>query len=245
MTVNREDDLTLWRRYKDGDQQALTPLMTNFEGMLNRWLSVHKTPALPPYVMRQEALTHLKKAIDTYDPSHGAKLSTHVHWALKKGTRLINRHANPGRLPDQRALMIGRFEEARTELGERFGRPATAQELADHFKADFTLSPQKQKDFSLKQITRLEKEIRHEVIPDEGFGDFAKDESDAREDMAINYVYDSLPSKDQAIFEHLTGFGGKPILKANKIAKMFSVSPTTIGKKKKRFAEMLQQVLPA
>jgi DNA-directed RNA polymerase sigma subunit (sigma70/sigma32) len=245
MTTPRQDDLELWRRYKGGEQTALVPLLGNFEGVINRWVTTHATPNLPGSVLRQEALTHIKKAIDSYDPKHNTKLNTHVHWAMKKGTRLINRHANVGRLPDQRALMVGRFKAAKAELSDRSGRPATAQELADYFKADFTLSPQQQRDFSLRQITRLEKELREEKLPTDERGEIGQSENDSRETMAINLVYSSLVPRDQSIFEHLTGYGGKPILKANKIAKMFSVSPTTIGKKKKRFGEMLQQALPA
>lgn len=245
MSERKQDDISLWTRYRGGDSGALVPLLTNYEGVINRWVNQHTTPHLPNTVLRQEAITHVKKAIDSYDPTKGAALNTHVHWALKKGTRLINRHANVGRLPDQRALMVGRFKAAREELAERLGRPPSAQELAEHFKADFTLTPQQQHDFSLKQIARLEKELRAERTPTDERGDWGVEEHDAREDLAIRLVYDSLTPKDQSIFEHLTGFGGKPILKANRIAKMFSVSPTTIGKKKKKFGEMLQEVLPS
>lgn len=245
MSTPRPDDMELWKRYKGGDSTALAPLISNFEGVINRWVSSHPSPNLPTPVLRQEALTHIMKAIGTYDPSHGAKLNTHVHWAMKKGTRLLNRHANVGRLPDQRALMVGRFKAAKQELEERFGRPATSQELTDYFKADFTLSPQQQKDFSLRQIVRLEKEIREEKMPTEERAELGQTENDTRESMAISYVFDSLVPKDQAIFEHLTGYGGKPVLKANKIARMFGVSPTTIGKKKRKFGEMLQEALPA
>lgn len=244
MTERKQDDMALWTKYKGGDQGALVPLLTNYEGVINRWVGQHATPHLPNAVLRQEAITHIKKAIDSYNPTKGAALNTHVHWALKKGTRLINRHANVGRLPDQRALMVGRFRAAKDELSERLGRPPSAQEIADHFKADFTLSSQRQNDFSIKQISRLETELRSERTPSDDRGDFGVDEHDAREDLAIRLVYDSLTPRDQSIFEHLTGFGGKPVLKANRIAKMFDVSATTIGKKKRKFGEMLQGVLP-
>jgi hypothetical protein len=46
-------------------------------------------------------------------------------------------------------------------------------------------------------------------------------------------VYSDLGSRDQLIFEGLTGFGGKPIKKKSEIAKALGVSPAVITNRAK------------
>lgn len=244
MTISTDAEMQLWHRYKSGDKAALGPLMRKFEGMVNVWVSQTQSAAIPGSVRKAEAWKHVKAAIDTYDPGRGAKLSTHVHNRLRKGTRFINTYSDVARMPEERQRLIGAFRFAKDSLTEKHGRPPSVAELYDYFQADTSLNESKRRSLSLRQIARLEREIRPEVITDTSQDfDTIMMENDPKFDMALNTVYMSLTPRDQKIFEHQTGYLGQPVLKNVEIARMVGVSPTTVGKKKRKFQGMMDLAL--
>jgi len=240
-----DEEMRLWRQYKGGDKSSLGPLMLRFKGLVNSWVNQHKSPAIPDTVLKQEAWKHVKIGIDTYDARFGAKLTTHIRNKMRKGTRLIHTYADVARLPEQRSLLIRDFKDARATLTEKRGRPPSVGELYDVFQADRTLGDSKKNALSLRQIARLEREVRDEVIG--GNMDLEQSvtstENDPKFELGLNIVYQSLAPRDQKIFEHTTGYLGQPVLKNVQIARLVGVSPTTIGKKKKRFQGMMDLAL--
>lgn len=238
-----ERDLELWHRYKAGDQRALSPLLKQFRGQVNRWVSKNSTPNLPQSAMEMEAWKNVKKAIDTFDPSRNTKLLTHANWQLMKGQRFIGTHADVGFITEERRRMVGKFKEAVEELERRHGRPPSLMELEEYFKGSLTLSLDDRKKFSRKNLARLMKEVRRDLTPTPEGEEYGEMEHDPTEALALHTVYSSLTPRDQVIFEHATGYEGMPVLKNVEIARMVGVSPTTIGKRKKKFAGMLEQAL--
>jgi len=245
MIYNPDEEVALWRQWRTGDKAVLGPLMRRYDGQVNSWVNAHKSPAIPDTTLKMEAWKQVKKSLDTYDPNRGAKLSTHIGWGLRKGTRLIHNYADAARLPEQRSLMVGSFKAGTAHLTEKLGRPPSIAELYDYFASDRLLGSSKKGAFSMREISRLQREVRNEVIGEnpELEDHVVNTEQDPKWDLAMNLVYQSLTPSDQKVFEHQTGYMGSPVLKNVAIARMVGVSPTTIGKKRKKFQGMMERVL--
>ena len=139
--------------------------------------------------------------------------------------------------------MVGKFKQAEMELEARHGRPASLMELEEYFKSNFTLSPQQRKKFNRRNISRLRREVRRDVMTTPEGSEYGVEEHDPTDALALHTVYSDQTPRDQVIFEHATGYGGSSLLKNVEIARKLGVSPTTIGKRKKRFTAMLERAL--
>jgi DNA-directed RNA polymerase specialized sigma subunit len=243
MSLQSDKDLVLWKRYKAGDNAALSPLMKRFNGPVARWTSKNSTPNLPKVAVEMEAWKNVKKAIDTYDPNKGAKLLTHASWHMMKGSRFVGRHADVGTLTEEQRLMVGRFKRAVEDLESKMGRPPSLMELEEYFRSDFTLNASQKLKFNRRNVARLMKELRRDVTATELSEEYGRDEQDPTDALALHTIYSDLAPRDQKIFEHATGYMGMQVLKNVEIARMVGVSPTTIGKRKKRFAGLLERAL--
>lgn len=235
-SATRQREMDLWKKYKGGDQSALQPLMGLFRPTVAQWIAQHSSPNVPAVTMRTEALANVKKAIDSYDPSRGAGLNTHVTWGLKKGLRLLHRHSNIARIPEPRGDLIGEYERAKSALTEKLGRTPSIAEIRDYIAADITLDPSKRAKLNLATIARLEHELRRDTPYTDTMSAFAESEGmETPEVVARDLLYSSLAPSDQVIFENAFGYAGKPVLPNVRIAKMVGVSPTTVGKKIRKF----------
>jgi len=248
--AERQSEIDLWKRYKGGDQAALQPLMDRFKPTVSKWVTQYASPNVPPVTLRVTAQMNLKKALDSYNPMHVgpsgqvASLNTHVTWGLKKGTRLIQKYSNIARIPEPRGLLIGEYKRAKLALEEKFGRPPSIAEIRDFIAADMTIDPSKREKLSLKTIERLEKEMRSERIYSDTMSNFAEEhESETDELLSRDLLYGSLAPEDQVIFEHAFGYGGKAVLPNVRIAKLVGVSPTTVGKKIRKFKGQFQELI--
>ena len=87
---------------------------------------------LPLGDLIEEGNLGLMRAVESYDPSHGAKFSTYAAWWIKQSIRrAMSGEIQPMRIPSYMQELIGRSKKTGRELEERLGRPATLQELAE------------------------------------------------------------------------------------------------------------------
>lgn len=78
-----DSDLELWKKYKQGNQQAKWDLLKRFHGVITS--NARKLSNVRPYSVVEAELKELTlKAFDTFNPARGAKLSTHVVNTYKK-----------------------------------------------------------------------------------------------------------------------------------------------------------------
>jgi len=241
---DRVNEIDLWKSYKGGNQAALQPLMDKFKPTVSRWVAINASPNVPPITLKVTALSNLKKALDTYDPTRGANLNTHITWGLRKGTRLLQKYSNIARIPEPRGLLIGEYKRAKSALSEKYGRPPSIAEVRDFIAADTTIDQAKKQKLSLKTIERLERELRSEFSYSPAMASFAEEnESETEELLSRDLLYGSLAPQDQVIFERAFGYAGQTVLPNVQIAKLIGVSPTTVGKRIRQFKQQYQDMI--
>ena len=86
--------------------------------------------SLPPAALEAAAKKWAVKAIQTYDPSKGTALSTHVMNYLPKVRRLNYRFQNATRLPENMQLKFHEYNRTVMDLTDQLNRDPTEAELA-------------------------------------------------------------------------------------------------------------------
>lgn len=216
-----------WVAHKKPEHFA--ELYKEFEPMIN--MMINKWNAnIDPRALKGIAKVQLLKALETYNPNKGTALSTHIYNYLQKLSRYSMSYGEAIRMPENLRLKVGALLDAIDKLKEKLGREPTIDELADE------LSWPKSEIERIQRYMYEEKVEGGQSIPQ--IADFYDAES-----AVIESVYRSLPPQEKLVFEHLTGYGGKPILKANEIAKKLKVTPSQISQIKKKIVKKFEEAL--
>lgn len=127
----KSKDMELYLKWKDtGSKRDMGNLLDHLGGLIHSEVNKSKG-TLPVAALNAEALNWAVKGIQTYDPSKGTKLSTHVANYIQKVKRLNYTYQNAVRLPENQGLEFHDYNKAKTQLGEELNREPTNDELAE------------------------------------------------------------------------------------------------------------------
>jgi DNA-directed RNA polymerase specialized sigma subunit len=182
---------------------------------------------VPLSFVQVEAYRLAKDAADKYDPHMGIKFSTFLTNQLQKLSRISTQYGGTVRVPENKQFKINKLNQVEAGLQDTLGRAPSVSELSDaagmHIGAVNNLLQARKKEVNLANLS-------YSPIFYEG-----------EDDDWIHFVYHDLSEKDKIIFEHRTGFGGKPVLDNNSIAKKLSISPSTVSQRIKVISERIAQ----
>lgn len=121
----------LWKDWKDNDNSvARENLVSSLEPFIWKEVNKYKNAPLPTNAIAAEAYRLTGSAIDTYDPNAGAAVGTHVGNYLKKLYRFVGEHQNVGRIPEQKIMMISKYNQAVADLQDTLDREPDSDEIA-------------------------------------------------------------------------------------------------------------------
>lgn len=208
MNPLKTSDLELWRQWKKTKSPAdLQKLLTQMNPILlrevNKW-----APSMSRSFLEAEAKRLAVEAFEGYNPNAGTALSTYVASRLPKLSRVVYATQNTARLSETKNLLFHTYHTATNELRERHGREPTNDELADHLG----WAPKK-----LEQFQRQSQ--RKEFVESEDHPDV-----DDAEDHLVDYIYHDLTPLQKSIFEHSTGYLGKPKLSGAEMMKKLNIT---------------------
>ena len=231
----KERDIELWEKYKaNPSPYTLEPLMRQLDSLIqnevNKWSGAIARPVLEAKA-KQLAL----EAIKSYDPDAGAALSTHVVNRLKKLSRQVYTHQDAVRVPEYKKLKIHAYFRGEKELMNQHGREPTSQELADHL------------GWAPSTLADVQRAMRPELIQSEdvGGGLFERQSvwgSDTDDGM-IDMIYYDLDPIDKLIFEHSTGYGGKPELSNKEIMQKTGLTQGQLSYRKRKIVDKIQKIM--
>lgn len=230
--MRRKDrDMELWETYKkDPQPENLQALVRQLDGTIqsqvNKWAG-----NLPRPYLEARAKALAVEAIDTYKPGRAA-LNTHVTNRLKKLSRDVYTHKDAVRVPEHKQLKINTMLRAQRELMSEHGREPTAQELQDHL------------GWSPAMVSSVQASMNSELLESEDVGGglferqsiWAPDNDDAIVDM----VYFDLSPQDKQIFEHSTGYGGKPVLSNTELREKLGITQAQLSYRKRKIVDRLK-----
>lgn len=155
---------------------------------------------LPESAHRIYAAQAFLDSLRTFDPKSGAQLQTHVFGSVNNKVKRLNyEYQNMGKMPEPRAVMVGKFQSEMETMKAQLGREPSAAELADHMM------------LPIKQVTNLQKELRKDLAMESGTDEVAYAEGSTEEEF-LSYVYFELNPEEKVVYEYITGHYGRPRL---------------------------------
>lgn len=156
-TFNYEEaknkDLELYTAWKDNPTKSnMGALLKQLQPMIHREVS-RLTGSVPTPALKMEATKWAIEGIKTFDPSHGAALSTHVANWLQKTKRLNYKVQNAARLAENQQLRFNQYNTARQDLMSELSREPTHEELAAR------ITSQGKDTWTAKQVKKFQNEL--------------------------------------------------------------------------------------
>jgi len=218
----KQKELELWQQYKTGDKKALGPLVISLNPLIQHQVDRFARAPLPRTAIEAEARRLAIRAFQDYDPSK-AGLSTHVTNHLKHLQRYVADYQNVGRIPENRAITISRFNNVGAHLKERLGRPPSVIELADELQ------------WSPAEVNRMQRELRNDLsmtsAADDEFFDFDYNKTDEGIELVQFAYWDpTISNEHRKYLEYRFGMNGGPKMDVKEIAQKLKRSETYVRK---------------
>ena len=233
--MNRKDrDIELWEQWKrTKSPYDLDMLMKQMDPVIqsevNKWSGAIARP-----VVESQARVLALEAFETYDPKHGAALNTHLTNRLRKLSRKVYTHQDAVRLPEHRKLRALSLAKGQQEFMSQMGREPTHQEMADHM------------GWSPTMVAKVNRELSPELVgsADTGAGMFENRSVWGRDsdDGMVDMLYYDLDPIDQVIFEHSTGYGGKPVLSNPQLRAKTNLTQSQLSFRKRKIVNRVQDL---
>ncbi len=129
--VTQKEEAQLAKRIAKGDQEARDILISSNLRLVVKIAHDFKGLGLPLLDLISEGNIGLMRAVEKFDPSKGAKLSSYAAWWIKQSMRrALANQARTIRIPAQSASKIGKIQNAKAKLTQTLGREPTDKEIA-------------------------------------------------------------------------------------------------------------------
>jgi DNA-directed RNA polymerase specialized sigma subunit len=179
-------DLELYHAWKEsGDKRALANLMRQLHPIV--YSEVRRASGtLPESALSAEAKYWTVRALQTYDPTKGVAISTHVTNYLPKVRRLNYKYQNVARLPENVHLEYTPLVNAISHLEETLLREPTDEEIAAHL------------GWSKAYVTRFRKSLYKDLV--ESASEKATETSQFSTDkLLLQHIMDKLDEQEKML----------------------------------------------
>jgi DNA-directed RNA polymerase specialized sigma subunit len=202
----KQDELTIFQKWqKSQSKEDFQQLYGSMKNMIHTAAQKAAYGSnLPESAHRIYAAQAFLDSLRTFDPKSGAALQTHVYGSVHNKVKRLNyEYQNMGKMPEPRAVMVGKFQSEFETMKAQLGREPSAAEMADHMM------------LPIKQVSNLQKELRKDLAMESGTDEVAYEEG-TKEEEFLSYIYFELNSEEKVVYEYITGHYGRPrLVKAN------------------------------
>lgn len=230
----RDTEGALYEAYRKSrsmpDKQALIASFQNLiQNEVNRWTA----SGLPRLALEGEA-THLAiQAIETYNPTAGTQLATHMTNTLRRLSRYVAANQHTVRLSEANQLAAYGLHNDKLRLETELGRPPTPAELS-LATGQTTTTLAKWKNWHEHLTSKVQ----------EGTGMPVREDI-SRNQIIMDFLHHDLPVQHRLVFAHSVGYKGAEQLTPGQIAQKLNLSPSRISQIRGDIAQRLQKYMVA
>lgn len=219
---------SIYTEYRKGNKNAAYPLLKaldpTIESALRSFVQGDKAYKTKARVLALEA-------VNSYDPTKGASLSTHVFNNLQRLQRIGAQRSSIIRMPENAALQRRAVERARQNLELENGEEPTVEEIADEVGLD---------------IKRVNKLLSTPATASESqftgeSGDLLSSKQDRALDLYDRFIYEELDRNDKKIYEWSTGYGGAKKLSRGEMARKLGISEAAVSMRASKIAQKFNE----
>ncbi|MSR65467.1 MAG: sigma-70 family RNA polymerase sigma factor [Verrucomicrobiae bacterium] len=223
------EEIVLARRIQRGDATARTHMIKANLRLVVKIAQDYANMGLPLLDLISEGNIGLMKAVERFNPSKGAKLSTYAAWWIKQSIRRAL--ANQGktiRLPVHMVDRVRKMHKASFALSEELGREPNDEELAERMGQSGAQVAQ------LRRISMRPSSLDAPIGEDETeFGEIVMDEGAAdaydilhnktlHEDVRL--LLKDLDERESLILTMRYGLNGNQAMTLEKVGRKFKVT---------------------
>lgn len=240
--VTPQEEVELAAKIAAGDEGARAKLIRSNLRLVVKIAHDFKGLGLPLLDLISEGNIGLMRAVEKFDPSKGAKLSSYAAWWIKQSMRrALANQARTIRIPVQSASKISKIQAARTKLTEQLGREPTDKEIAK----EVNLTERTVTGLRLGKTTTisLHDPIQHgedgefrDIIPDEKTispDEIVQDEETLKHMLSLT---DRLDNRERTILNLRFGLNGERPRTLEEVSQ-------TIGRTRERVRQIQNQAL--
>lgn len=236
-TVNsafQAGDIDLWKKYKAQPTLAnRKALLKRFDGVIQSQVNKWAGPVSRD-ILLNEAKLLAYKAFDTYSPTGGAALATHVTNCLLPLSRVVYTYQNAARIPENLIMKLNTYNTAVSNFKTLNGREPTTDEM--HSELGWAAS----------EITRIRDYNRRDLVesgPAVSGSFFESNADDDFEDVILGGLYFELSPEEKTLFEHTTGYNGAKVMNNTELSQRLGITTTQLSYKKKLLKKKVETFL--
>lgn len=221
-------DLDLWHQYRRGSDVAKNELLDRMMPHIRQRSALYRDVPIPESAILGHAQRRALEAFETYDPSKGTQLSTHVVNHLQRVSRFVNQGKNIARIPEPKFLQLNLFQSQYDSLMATHGRPPSIEELTDVLH------------WTPQQVQSMAKSLKQRDLSASSMPESAEGSTRDRMHETLSFVRFGLKPDERTAFDHFFGYAGKPILGMPEIAKKTGLSVDKLYRLKQRTTQDVQ-----
>lgn len=209
-----------WKR--TGDKKHLGILMNQLMPIIYTEVK-RASGSLPTSALSAEAKKWTIKAIQSYDPSKGTAISTHVGNYLPKIRRMNYKFQNAVRLPENMQLKFHEFNHAQAMLTDELNRDPTDDELS------------KKLGWSKPQTVKFKNSLYSDLIESnsERPGEFTQFNEQA---LLMEHLMSQLDSEEKYILDNIK------LVSSTELAKKLGINLNRLNYLKSKLKDKIQAI---
>jgi RNA polymerase primary sigma factor len=225
-----EQEVELAKRVKAGDEQAREHMIRANLRLVVKIAREYENLGLPLLDLINEGNIGLMRAVERFDPSKGAKLSSYSSWWIRQSIRrALANQAKTIRLPVNAVDQICHLKKAATRLREVLGREPNELELASELGLTVRrvgeLREAALRPASLDApLSDEDSSTLMEVVPDERAEDPYQVLEDRNSLSVLGSLVDRLPERERKIIRLRFGLDGGRQLTLEEIGAKFNLT---------------------
>lgn len=240
--ISPKEEGVLAIKIAKGDSEARAKLIRSNLRLVVKIAHDFKGLGLPLLDLISEGNIGLMRAVEKFDPTKGAKLSSYAAWWIKQAMRrALANQARTIRIPVQSASKISKIQAAKAKLTEKLGRDPTDKEISQEVNlTERTVNGLRQGKTTTVSIQAPfhpgeEGELK-DILPDEKSlppNDLVQDAETLSHMMSLT---DKLEERERVILDLRFGLTGEP-------PKTLEQVSAAIGRTRERVRQIQNQAL--
>jgi len=228
--ITPEEEVALAKRIQAGDEEAREKMIKANLRLVVKIAREYEDYGVPLLDLINEGNIGLMKAVERFDPTKGAKLSTYAAWWIKQAIRrALSNQSKTIRLPVHVGDKLLHIRRAAARLEDELGREPTDEELA----SEMEITPGRLA--ALRSAAMAPSSLDAPVGDDDGkrfdemIGDekadspYAQLEDKTTTDM-LHEMLRSLPERERTILRHRFGLEGDGEKTLEEVGEQFGVT---------------------